>query len=121
MTFNFTVSLTDGSTLSASVAQAYTFNVSPTVLTTSLANGVAGTAYSQQLTYSGGAAGTFAIASGALPTGLSLGANGAITGTPAVATAGNVYKFSVTVTIGSAVSSAVSLSITIDALPVVRR
>jgi len=116
-TYNFTAALSDGSSLANTVTQAYTLNISPTVTTTSLANGVAGTAYSQLLTYSGGTGGVFAITSGSLPTGLTLSPSGAITGTPALATAGNAYKFSVTVTIGSAASAAVFLTITIDALP----
>jgi hypothetical protein len=118
-TYHFSISLTDASTLTATVTQAYTLNIIPTVVTTSLPNGVAGTAYSQQLTYSGGSGGTFALTAGSLPTGLTLSASGAITGTPALATAGNTYPFSVGVTIGSAASAVVSLSITIDALPTV--
>jgi hypothetical protein len=118
-TFNFTVALTDSSTVTATVTQAYTLNVSPTVLTSTLPNAVAGSPYSQQLTYSGGTSGVFAVASGALPAGLTLSSSGAITGTPALATAGTTSNFTVTVTIGSAVSKAVALSIAIDALPAV--
>jgi Putative Ig domain len=118
-TYNFTIALSDVSTLTATVTQAYTVNISPTVSTTSLPNGIAGTAYNQQLTYSGGSGGVFTITSGSLPTGLTLSPSGAITGTPALATAGNSYKFSVTVTIGSASSAILSLTITIDALPIV--
>ena len=118
-TYNFTVALSDASTLTDTVTQAYTINISPTVTTTSLANGVTGTPYNQQLTYSGGATGVFAITSGSFPTGLALSTSGAITGTPALAAAGSSFKFSLDVTIGSAVSAAVSLTIAIDALPMV--
>ena len=54
------------------------------------------TAYSQTLTASGGTAPyTFAVTAGALPSGLTLASNGALTGTP---TADGAYTFSVTAT-----------------------
>jgi len=63
-----------------------TFKICPviTVNPTSVANGTIGLAYSQTVTASGGATPyTFAVSSGALPTGLSLNTStGAITGTP---------------------------------------
>ena len=118
-TFSFTVSLTDSSSVPQTVTQAYTLNVSPTITTTTLPNGITGTAYNQQLGYSGGTNGVFALASGTLPVGLTLSSTGAITGTPAAPSAGTTSKFTVTVTIGSASSAPVSLSITIAALPVV--
>lgn len=57
-----------------------------TITTTSLASGVAGSSYSSGLAATGGAAGyTWSIASGSLPTGLSLAAGtGVISGTPTV-------------------------------------
>jgi len=59
-----------------------TINLSPS----SLSNGAPGTAYSQTLTASGGASPyTFAVTSGPLPSGLSLGSDGALTGTPTTA------------------------------------
>jgi len=118
-TFNFAVALTDSSAVPLTVTQSYTLNVSPTITTSTLPNGIAGTAYSQLLASSGGAGGVFAVTSGSLPTGLTLSPAGAITGTPAASTAGTTSAFSVTVSIGSAVSKPVSISITIDALPVV--
>ena len=60
------------------------------ITTTSLPGGMAGTAYSQALTATGGAGGNqWSLASGALPAGLSLSAAGAIGGTPAAAGSSN--------------------------------
>ncbi|HMV48968.1 MAG TPA: putative Ig domain-containing protein, partial [Blastocatellia bacterium] len=57
-----------------------------TVNPATLPNGTAGTMYNQTLTASGGVAPyTFAVSTGSLPNGLSLAANGALTGTPIVA------------------------------------
>ncbi|MFG6466295.1 fibronectin type III domain-containing protein [Roseateles sp. BYS87W] len=62
-----------------------------------LAPGVGGAAYSQSVAgASGGAAPySYAVASGALPAGLSLAANGTLAGTP---TAGGTFQFTVTAT-----------------------
>jgi hypothetical protein len=55
-----------------------------------------GVAYSQQLAASGGSAPyTFAVASGALPAGLTLSSGGLLSGTP---TDGNTYNFSISAT-----------------------
>jgi hypothetical protein len=57
-----------------------------TISPTSLPQATKGTAYSQTLTASGGTAPyTYAVISGALPTGLSLSSGGVISGTPTVA------------------------------------
>jgi len=59
---------------------------SPSITTTSLANGTVGTAYSQTLAATGGVAPyTWEITSGTLPAGLSFSANGVISGTPTIA------------------------------------
>src|ERR1019366_8619516 len=62
-----------------------------TVTTTSLPNGSTNTAYSQALTAGGGTGNgyTWSIVSGALPAGLSLSANGSISGTPGTAGTSN--------------------------------
>jgi len=66
------------------------------VISTSLSNGTAGTPYSQTITATGGSAPyTFAVASGTLPPGLSLAANGTLSGVPS--TTGD-FCFSVRVT-----------------------
>lgn len=75
-----------------------------------LTGGTAGSAYSTTLAQTG-ALGTpsFAVTSGALPPGLTLSANGAITGTP---TATGTFNFTVTVSDASGCSGAQSYSIT---------
>ena len=93
--FNFTIRATDVNFNTGS--QAYTVNIAPVPLTVNppaLPNGTLGLAYNQTITTSGGVAPfTYAVLSGALPTGLSLNAgSGAITGTP---TAAGNYNFTI--------------------------
>lgn len=73
----------------------------PVITTTSLSNGVVGTAYSQQLRAAGGSGtAAWSIASGRLPAGLSLaGATGVISGTPTTA---ETATFTARATLGSA-------------------
>lgn len=105
----------------SSVAATATFTllVCPTVTLSpaTLPNGVAGVAYSQSVTASpGGGSYSYAVSSGALPTGLALNAaTGAITGTPSVA---GSYAFVITATVfGSCQGTqAYSLSITCPTL-----
>ena len=67
----------------------------PSVTTTALADGANAVAYNQSLTASGGSGTlTWSVASGQLPTGLSLSSSGALTGTP---TATGVFNFTVQV------------------------
>lgn len=100
-TFNFTATATDSSTGTGapfSASQAYTLSVgTPTITvdTTSLANATAGAAYSASISASGGVAPYSYAVTGALPAGLSLAANGTISGTP---TAGGSFTFTVTAT-----------------------
>ena len=96
-TFNFTVKATNTANsatkaLSITVAAA---PVAPSIITTSLPNGTAGTAYSQTLTATGTAPITWTVHSGALPTGLTLSTGGVISGTP---TAANTFNFTVRAT-----------------------
>ncbi len=89
-TFGFTVTATDASTGAGpySASQAVTLTVAASniaVTPTSLADGTRGTAYSASLSASGGVAPySYAIASGALPAGLTLSTTGQISGTPTV-------------------------------------
>lgn len=96
-TFNFTVRATDA--VSTVGSHAYTITVSaPTIniTTTTISAITAGIAYSQVINASGGTAPyTYDITEGSLPTGLSLAANGTLSGTPT--TAGS-YSFTVTAT-----------------------
>ena len=87
------------------------------VTTTALPNGALTVTYSQQLQVSGGAAPyTWALATGALPTGLSLSSAGVISGTPS---AGGTFTFTVTATdAGSNVGTSGSLSIFVPAMAI---
>lgn len=82
-----------------SIAQNYTVDVpAPTIVVdqATVPGTTAGETYSQALTASGGApAYGFAVTAGALPTGLSLSAGGALAGTPTVS---GTFNFTVTAT-----------------------
>ena len=101
--YPITVTATDTSLTGAgapfSIVQNYTLNVpAPAIVIApaTLPNTTAGLAYSQTPSASGGAAPyTFAVTAGALPTGLSLGSGGALSGTT---TAAGTFNFTVTAT-----------------------
>jgi hypothetical protein len=124
-TTTFTVSVTDSAKPRNNVvSQTYSLTIAPrlpVITTTLLPGGVVGTAYSQQLAYTGGngTTPTFSVASGALPAGLTLSASGLISGTPTTAAAGATYTFGVTVAVGTQTSAVQTLSIVIPALPAV--
>ncbi|MCF7751004.1 putative Ig domain-containing protein [Bacillus subtilis subsp. subtilis] len=87
--YTFTVRTTDSSTGSGpySTDRSYSGSVqpgTPGIVQATLPNGTAGVAYSQTLTGTAGAGApyTFAVVSGALPAGLTLGAGGVLAGTP---------------------------------------
>jgi len=123
--FPVTISVTDSASNPLTATQNYTIVIvpqTPAITTTRLPNGVAGTAYNQTLTFTGGNGSTpvWTITAGGLPLGLSLNtATGAITGTPTNASAGNTYTFTVTVAVGVQTSAPVTLTITIYGLPTV--
>ncbi|MGO4701983.1 putative Ig domain-containing protein [Dyella sp. 2RAB6] len=101
-TFNFTVKATDSSGGTGpfnATSGALTLTVSAPTITispTSLPNPTVATAYSQNVTASGGtSAYTYAITAGSLPPGLSLSGSGAITGTPSGA---GTYNLTITAT-----------------------
>ncbi|HVN21203.1 MAG TPA: putative Ig domain-containing protein [Dongiaceae bacterium] len=116
---NTTATVTATSVADASKQASATLTITPagsanlSVTTTNLATATQGTAYNQSLTATGGTPPyTYAITSGALPSGLALKAtSGAITGTPS---SSGTFSFTVTVT-DSAKNQAVSglLSITV--------
>ncbi|WP_190285618.1 putative Ig domain-containing protein [Montanilutibacter psychrotolerans] len=96
-TFNFTVTATDNNSFTGSRAYALTVSA-PTIsiAPTTLPGATVAAAYSQTITASGGTAPySYAVTAGALPAGLSLASNGALTGTP---TAGGTFNFTVTAT-----------------------
>ncbi|RZA31816.1 MAG: autotransporter outer membrane beta-barrel domain-containing protein, partial [Lysobacteraceae bacterium] len=95
--FNFTVTATDANGVTGSRAYALTVNpptisiAPPTVPAAAVA-----AAYSQGISAAGGVAPySYAVTAGALPPGLSLAANGSLSGTP---TAGGTFNFTVRAT-----------------------
>ncbi len=80
------VKATSAADTSKSASGSVVVKPAPAITTTSLANGIVGTAYSATLQGTGGV-GTLAwsLGSGSLPTGLSLSGGGAISGTPTAA------------------------------------
>ncbi|MED5594682.1 putative Ig domain-containing protein [Janthinobacterium sp. P210006] len=99
--FNFTVRATDSSTGTGPyvTALAYTMTVSAPAISitpTVMPAMTAGVAYSQSLAASGGTATySYTITGGSVPTGLSLAADGTLSGTP---TAAGAFNFTVTAT-----------------------
>jgi CSLREA domain-containing protein len=92
-TYTFVIQATDAN--SCTGARGYTLVINPCLVVSpaSLPNGTVGTAYSQQLTGTGGTPPiTFAVSSGTLPAGLTLSASGLISGTPAT---GGISLFTV--------------------------
>ncbi|SIO39188.1 Putative Ig domain-containing protein [Bradyrhizobium erythrophlei] len=112
-TDSFTYTATNGTGTSAPATVSITVSA-PTIVVSpaTLAAGTVGSAYSQSLNASGGQAPyRFALATGALPGGLSLASSGAITGTP---TAAGTFTFAVTGTDSSTATQASFTSGTIS-------
>jgi large repetitive protein len=110
-TFNFTVQVADSASVTATASLSIVIVPIPIISTTSLPNGQVGTAYSQTLAATGGASPfTWSLSSGTLPAGLTLNANGTVTGTPTTA---GTSSFAVRVTDGAGVAITATLSITI--------
>ena len=109
-----TVKATSVAQTTASASSTVMVNPSPSVTTTSLPAAVAGTAYAFSLHASGGTGNfTWSIASGTLPTGLTLNAGtGKISGTPALSGTAN-FTVKVTDSAPSPESATQSLSLTI--------
>ena len=96
-TFNFTVTATDNGGFTGS--RAYTFTVAAPAIAiapASLANAVAGQAYSSTVTASGGTAPyAFAFTAGSLPSGMTLSSTGVLSGTSTMA---GTFNFTVSAT-----------------------
>ncbi len=114
-TYSFTVLVTDSNSLTANKALSITVSPSiPLSITTpSLAGGKTGANYSAALAASGGTNSyTWTLTDGSLPTGLTLSASGAISGTPTTAA---TYNFTITVTDTKSHTAIKTYSITIAA------
>ncbi len=116
-THTFTVTATDSAGCTGGQNYSLTINCPTITLSPSGANptvlngGTAGTAYSTNITASGGIGTyTYAITSGALPTGLSLSSAGVLSGTPTVV---GTYTFTVTATDSAGCTGAQNYSLTV--------
>ncbi len=98
-TFALGLTVKDSGSPQQTVTLATTILLAPkpvTITTSSLASGIAGTAYSQTLAATGGTPNyNWTLTSGSLPTGLSLSTSGVISGTPWTS---GTFSFGVTVT-----------------------
>ncbi len=114
---NFTVQVTDAAMATASRALAITVNAPVTVTTATLPAWTQGLVYSQGVAAAGGTPPyVWTLSGGGLPTGLSLSAAGAITGTP---TAPGTYGFNVLATDANNGAGIRSLSIVVNLPPTV--
>lgn len=108
---NFTITATD--TLGATGSRAYTLRVCPntTIVPTVFPDPILNSPYSQGITLRG-TSDTFtaAVTSGSLPPGLTLAANGTLSGTP---TAAGAFNFTVTVTESTSCATSQSYSFTV--------
>nr|WP_184442037.1 putative Ig domain-containing protein [Xanthomonas cannabis] len=120
-TFNFTLTASDSTpSPAAQASRSYALSIGAATLVIgqgTLPPAVNGTAYSQTLTVSGGVAPyRFSVTSGTLPAGLTLAADGTLSGTPS---AEGVSNFTITVTDASAASAAQAYSVSVgSAAPV---
>src|SRR6185369_13283137 len=122
VTGNFAFSVEAADFVNNTGSQAYTLVIGGNIITltpTTLPNGTQNTAYSQTVTASGGNGSyTYSIASGSLPTGLTLNASsGAITGTPTGSGLSN-FTIGVVDTGGNTGSQAYSVNIGTNSLTV---
>ncbi len=120
-TTTFTVKVTDssgaqGGPLSATQKLSATINpIALTVTTTSLSDGIAGTAYSASLAATGGTGSiSWSVTTGNLPGGLTLSGSGDISGTP---TAAGTTNFTVTATDSSTPPQTAKQALTITINP----
>jgi large repetitive protein len=110
--FTFTIQVTDGIS-TASATFTITVNGSPLIFgPQSLPTAIVGSPYTPSLVTSGGTPPlSFAVTSGTPPSGITLGANGAFTGSPAAA---GTSTFTVTATDASSPQQSASQSVTIQ-------
>src|SRR5882672_533931 len=121
-TVNFTVKVTDSSTMTPMTAtQALSIVINlpapPTITTTTLPPGVAGTAYSQMVAATGFGTLTFTTSAGAVPSGLTLSSAGLISGTPDAPNVTSNFTVMVTDSSNPAQTATQALSILINLPP----
>ena len=116
-TAGITATIINGLAIGSNYTQDFNITVvaAPVITTTTLPDGVTGTAYNQTLTATGTTPITWTLESGSLPTGLTLSEAGVIFGTPTVA---NIFSFTVKAT-NSAGNDTKVLNITVTAPPVI--
>jgi Putative Ig domain len=104
-TFNFTVTVTDNSSIQQTASKALSITISQqlTITTTSLPLGVVGVFYSRSLEAAGLSPVSWSVVSRILPPGLTLASNGSLFGTPSVA---GTFDFTVQATGGTPVQTA---------------
>lgn len=106
---------TTSAAMSITIAAAPATTTPLSILTSTLASGTTGTAYSQTLQVSGGTTSyTWSVTSGSLPAGLSLSTGGAISGTPTTAGT-STFTAKVTDSSSPAQTQSASLSIVVSA------
>ncbi len=115
----FTGTVTATNTYAPDATQNFSINitataVAPTITSGAPGNGTQGNAYNHTYTATGSATITYSVTAGALPTGLTLSAAGAISGTP---TTPGLYTGTVTATNGTAPDATQNFSITIAGIP----
>ncbi|HIJ86311.1 MAG TPA: S8 family serine peptidase [Desulfuromonadales bacterium] len=107
-----TITVTDSQGAAVSVTLVITIDPAPLVITaTPPTGGITGVAYNQTLSANGGVAPyNWIVSSGALPTGLSLGTNGTISGAP---TTGGTATFTAQITDSKGISTSQTFTVTI--------
>jgi len=119
-TFNFTVTATDANGYTGSRAYALSVTAAPTITLgpASLPGALQNQSYaSQTITAAGGTAPhTFAVTGGALPSGLSLAADGTLSGTP---TASGTFNFTVTATDSDGYEGSLAYTLDVTAAPAI--
>jgi hypothetical protein len=111
----FTVQVADANSVKTTKSMTIVINPALTITTASLPDGYLGTSYSQTLAATGGkTAYAWTLSSGTLPTGLTLGTTGVISGTPTAAGSGSITA---QVKDANGTTATQSLSITIYAVP----
>ena len=119
-TYSVTVQVSDGESPPATADQVFTLAVAvpPAITTTSLPDGTVGAAYSAALTATGGAAPyTWSLASGSLPSGLTVNPNGTVSGTVGGSPGSYTFTVAVTDSENPAATATESLAIAVTPAP----